>query len=77
MAHNNTAYYLNSQETDLDNEILMSPCSKVLDDDMEYNYYDDVSLTCTVTPLKQFDSSSRHQKYVYRRINDRNIQWCP
>ncbi|EMR10809.1 hypothetical protein PNEG_00956 [Pneumocystis murina B123] len=57
MAHNNTVYYLNSQEIDLDNEILMSPCSKVLDNDMEYNYYDTVSLTCTVTPLKQPNSS--------------------
>ncbi|KTW30255.1 hypothetical protein T552_00732 [Pneumocystis carinii B80] len=64
MAHNNTIYYLNSQESDLDNEILMSPCSKAFDNDMEYSYYDNIPLTCTVTPLKQFGSSSEPQKYV-------------
>ncbi|CCJ29524.1 unnamed protein product [Pneumocystis jirovecii] len=32
MAHTNTIYYLNSQN-EFDNEILMSPCSMVIDDE--------------------------------------------
>ncbi|KAG4305679.1 hypothetical protein PORY_000589 [Pneumocystis oryctolagi] len=54
MAYNNTFYYLNNQD-EFDNEVLMSPCSMVADE--EQLSCNEMPLTCFVTPLKQPRSS--------------------
>ncbi|KTW31158.1 uncharacterized protein T551_01231 [Pneumocystis jirovecii RU7] len=71
MAHTNTIYYLNSQN-EFDNEILMSPCSMVIDDEVEANS-NKMSLSCFVKPLKH-TTSAQSRKYIYSATRQRDMQ---